>query len=46
MMKPFGPALAAGAEPLSESNLWIGIDVGGTWIKGAFIDVTTGTPDP
>ncbi|SDP16268.1 ROK family protein [Arthrobacter sp. ok909] len=28
----------------SEAHLRIGIDVGGTWIKGASIDMSTGTP--
>ncbi len=36
-MKP--PATAA-AEP----DLWIGIDVGGTWFKGAVINLNSGTP--
>jgi polyphosphate glucokinase len=32
------------ASSSTEANLRIGIDVGGTWIKGASIDMSTGTP--
>jgi polyphosphate glucokinase len=40
-MKP--PATATADQP-SESGLRIGIDVGGTWIKGAIINLSSGTP--
>ena len=43
-MKLLGPTPTADNDLWSESNLRIGIDVGGTWIKGATIDVTNGTP--
>lgn len=43
-MKPSGPPRTAAIDPSSGSNLQIGIDVGGTWIKGASIDLSTGTP--
>jgi polyphosphate glucokinase len=40
-MKP--PATATADQP-SESGLRVGIDVGGTWIKGAIINLSSGTP--
>lgn len=38
------PPATPGTDPPSGSSIRIGIDVGGTWIKGASIDLNTGVP--
>lgn len=43
-MTASGPTRAAATSPSAGPTFRIGIDIGGTWIKGACVDLSTGTP--
>jgi len=42
--EPKEPAIPAIAEPSAGPDCLIGIDIGGTWIKGAIVNLGNGTP--